>query len=421
MRILLVADGRSPIARRWLELLASCGYEVHLASSFPCGPLEAAASLHVLPVAFGRFAGSGATMGVGSASRSSLRPVIARFRSLFLKGRYVFGALSVQAYGSSFRRLAREIQPDLVHALRIPFEGMLASAAPRGVPLVVSIWGNDLTLHANGSERMRALSMRCLRRADGLMADARRDVRLGKLWGFAPDAPTLVVPGSGGLDLEGMRRPDQEGGGRFGDLPTDTPLVINPRGFRPGSVRNDTFFQAVPRVLQVFPRAVFLCPAMAGQAEAIQQVDALKIAGRVRLLEPLPQVELWGLFRRAQVMVSPGAHDGTPNSLLEAMACGCFPVAGDIESIREWITPGLNGLLVDPGDPGALGEAILTGLMRPDLRARAAEHNARILLQRAERGQVRQQVMAFYEGMRERAIRDEGTGDQEETRVENRE
>ena len=46
------------------------------------------------------------------------------------------------------------------------------------------------------------------------------------------------------------------------------------------------------------------------------------------------------VFQGARVAVSPSTHDGTPNTLLEAMSCGSFPVAGDIESLREWIEPG---------------------------------------------------------------------------------
>lgn len=41
------------------------------------------------------------------------------------------------------------------------------------------------------------------------------------------------------------------------------------------------------------------------------------------------------LFRLADVTVSLSEDDGTPNTLLEAVACGCFPIAGDIESVRE--------------------------------------------------------------------------------------
>ena len=99
---------------------------------------------------------------------------------------------------------------------------------------------------------------------------------------------------------------------------------------------------------------------------------------------------------RAEVSVSVSAHDGTPNSLLEAMACGCFPIAGDIESIREWITPGVNGLLVEPSKPQALAEAILLALDHPELRSSAAEANLKIIQQHAEVNLVRSQIQVFY-------------------------
>ncbi len=103
------------------------------------------------------------------------------------------------------------------------------------------------------------------------------------------------------------------------------------------------------------------------------------------------------LFRSAQVVVSPTTHDGTPNTLLEALACGCFPVAGDLESIREWITPGENGLLVDPTDPAALAAAILRGLNEPALRQQVAARNAAIVAERAEYTRNLARAAEFYE------------------------
>ena len=179
-------------------------------------------------------------------------------------------------------------------------------------------------------------------------------------------------------------------------LPAGVPLVVNPRGFRPGSVRNDVFFSAIPLVLQRRPDVSFVCPAMAGQPEAIQAVQRYGLKNKLFLLPHLPQKNLWDLFVRATVMVSISQHDGTPNTLLEAMACGCFPVAGDIESIREWITPGVNGLLVEPTSPQGAAEAILTALDSPGLRKSAAEINQRLIAERAEVSVVRETIRAFY-------------------------
>ena len=36
MKILLIADGRSPITRRWIESMRAANIEVYLASTYPC-------------------------------------------------------------------------------------------------------------------------------------------------------------------------------------------------------------------------------------------------------------------------------------------------------------------------------------------------------------------------------------------------
>jgi glycosyltransferase involved in cell wall biosynthesis len=205
------------------------------------------------------------------------------------------------------------------------------------------------------------------------------------------------------LDLEeinGVRNIVQQVGSQFDHLfPADTPLVVNPRGFRTGSVRQDTFFAAIPFILERRPSVWFACAAMAGQREALRAVGRYHLENKVTLLPHLPQTDLWGLFARAAVTVSVSQHDGTPNTLLEAMALGALPVAGDIESIREWITPGVNGLLVEPTKPNALAEAVLLALDSPSLRTRAAEVNAEIIAERASAETVREKIRIFYEGV----------------------
>jgi glycosyltransferase involved in cell wall biosynthesis len=136
---------------------------------------------------------------------------------------------------------------------------------------------------------------------------------------------------------------------------------------------------------------------MAGVREAVETVQKLGVESAVELLPARPHAQMAELFRAAQVVVSPSTHDGTPNTLLEAMACGCFPVAGDLDSIREWIKPGENGLLVDPGDPAALAAAILRGLNDAALRKQAAGRNAAIIAERAEYTRNMTRVVGFYE------------------------
>jgi glycosyltransferase involved in cell wall biosynthesis len=136
---------------------------------------------------------------------------------------------------------------------------------------------------------------------------------------------------------------------------------------------------------------------MACEPKAVRWVEELGLERNVELLPKLSRVEMAGSFRRSSISVSPTTHDGTPNTLLEAMACGCFPIAGDLESIREWITPGENGILVDPEDPQAIGQAIIHALEGSDLRSIALETNRRLIAERAEAHEVMELVVRFYE------------------------
>jgi glycosyltransferase involved in cell wall biosynthesis len=404
MHILLVADGRSPTTRGWVQGLAALQHQVSLVSTYPCSRVAGVSDQFTVPVAFGALAGSqAAALARAGSGASGMKRMLGHARRLVLEMRYLLGPLTLPFYGSRLRAVIQQCKPDIVHALRIPFEGMLAAAAQPEIPLVVSIWGNDLTLHARGSAAMRRLTVRVLRRANGLLADAGRDLRLGQEYGFSPQRPMMVLPGAGGIDLLGMYRIRAQATEALAAvLPRDLygpdrpPIVVNPRGFRPGSVRSDTFFEAIPLVRERDPRVMFICTGMAGQPDALRYVQRWKLQDSVRLTPFLPQAQLWSLFQKADVNLSVSSHDGTPNSLLESMACGCFPVAGDVESIREWITPGVNGLLVEPGKSQSVAEAVLLALDQPALRASAAEANLEIIRTRAEAGFVRSQMEIFY-------------------------
>ena len=391
MRILFVADGRSPTAISWLQYWIDTGHQVHLVSTFPCKRPKGLVSLFVLPVAFSTLAGGQAK---NTSAVSGKQGMVARLRGWLRLLRYILGPISLLFYQERFRMLVGQIQPNLVHALRIPFEGMLAGFTPAQIPLVISTWGNDLTLHAKGSFLMARQTRQVLGWADGLIADTKRDIRLGIEWGFQPDKPSMVVPGAGGIRLDEMQKasiiealPDE--------LP-DAPIIVNPRGQRPGSLRQDIFFQAIPMVLEKIPQAIFICPSLRGDGESEQQVNQLGIRSNTKLWPRLSQGQLWALFKKSQVFVSPSIHDGTPNSLLEAMACGCFPVVGNIESMREWVQPGINGLLVDALDARSVAEAITQAINQPVLRRDAARYNAALIAERADYATNMSRVEDFY-------------------------
>ena len=411
MRIVFIADVRSPISRGWISYFIERGHEVHVIATYPCLPgLLSGANVTQLPIAFSKLARTGPDGGIKSKRSRLFNLSVGSLRSRSAFGLLIaawtwISPLEIYRHTRTLRRLLTDISPDIVHAMRIPFEGIIASiATPNEMPLVTSVWGNDLDWIARQNPLVARQTRRVMRRTDGLHCDCFRDVRLAKReWDLDEEKPTAVLPSSGGIkrslfypgetDLvirEQLR------------IPTDAFVVINPRGFR-GYVHNETFFKAVPSVMRQIPNVVFLCSAMQNNSFAEKWVRKLDIGHAVRLLPTVPRERMANLFRLAQVSVSPSVHDGTPNSLIEAMACGCIPVAGDIESVREWITDEENGLLCDPRNTDSVAQAIVRALKDQGLRDSAREINVRLVDERADYDKVMLEAEEFYHRVIQRA------------------
>ncbi|MFC2042634.1 glycosyltransferase family 4 protein [Chloroflexota bacterium] len=406
MRLLFVVDGRSPIALNWISYFVDSGHEVHMVSTFNCEPDLDLASMNVVPVAFsGTKPLDNKSAPPRNESRSGFIPAVSvKLRTSL---RQWLGPFTLPQAGVKLREIILKNQPDLVHAMRIPFEGMAASLAKTDAPLLISVWGNDFTLHAESTPLMASYTRKTLEKMDALHADCKRDIRLAIGRGFDRTKPTVVLPGGGGVQLNMFYPPNSDSDLKSGKQSSEQMsvqkngqersrfTVINPRGLR-AYVCNDVFFQAIPLVLAEEPAVQFVCTTMAGERSALRWVDELGISEHVSLLPRQTRAKMADLFRQSSVVISPSTHDGTPNTLLEAMACGCLPIVGDIESLREWITPGFNGLLIDPNDPQNMAEAILTAINHDDLYKRALLYNVDLIAERAEYGKVMDDALRFY-------------------------
>ncbi len=403
MKILYIADGRSPTALNWIDYFVRDGHEVHLVSTFHCQEIPGLASMLVIPVALSGFYGDRAA---GRSSRMSfLRKLLpVEIRTLV---RQMAAPFSFPHVAGTLRGVIEQIKPDLIHAMRIPYEGMIAADALENItkaedgrakfPLLVSVWGNDFTLHARSTRAMMRYTRKTLGAASALHTDCQRDQRLAIELGFEASKLKITLPGGGGVRLDRFYPPDDPGEGAVRDALAPV-TMINPRGFR-AYVRNDTFFEALPAVIEKYPEAHFICTGMRDEPQAIHLAAEYCVTQKVELLPSQTPKQMAELFRKAMISLSITTHDGTPNTLLEAMACGCFPIAGDLESIREWITPGVNGFLVDPGNAQALASAILGALAKPELRKHAKKMNLELVKERADYKKCMKAAEKFYEAI----------------------
>jgi glycosyltransferase involved in cell wall biosynthesis len=112
-----------------------------------------------------------------------------------------------------------------------------------------------------------------------------------------------------------------------------------------------------------------------GEPRAASQVGAtikrLGLEDAVRFVSKVSDQRIVELYAEAEVAVVPSLYEGFSLPAVEAMACGVPVVATTGGALPEVVgTDGVTGLLVPPGDPGALALAIGTALDQPELRAR---------------------------------------------------
>jgi glycosyltransferase involved in cell wall biosynthesis len=99
----------------------------------------------------------------------------------------------------------------------------------------------------------------------------------------------------------------------------------------------------------------------------------LGVADAVRFLGRTSDAELGNLYRRAALYAMPSQQEGFGLAYAEAMWHGLPCLGSTADAARQIIVDGETGQLVPYGDSGAVAEAVVTLLTRPDRAARMGE------------------------------------------------
>jgi glycosyltransferase involved in cell wall biosynthesis len=106
------------------------------------------------------------------------------------------------------------------------------------------------------------------------------------------------------------------------------------------------------------------------RAEVEAETRRLGVDGRVHVTGFVPHHRTPAVLASADLLVLPSSYEELGTVLVEALQVGLPAVASDVGGIPEVVQHGRTGLLVRPGDPAALAEAIDAVIGDPERAAR---------------------------------------------------
>jgi glycosyltransferase involved in cell wall biosynthesis len=178
---------------------------------------------------------------------------------------------------------------------------------------------------------------------------------LGDLW---PEVECVMVPY--GIDASlftGQRAPDKH----FVRL-----LFIGKMGFLKGE---QDLLRALQRVVKVAPN--FRLDMLGQLSETITaECRESGLQPLIDHLGPVPLEERMAFFKRADLFVLPTYAEGTPISMLEAMAAGLPVVSTPVGGIPDVVEDGVEGYIVGAGDVEALADRLVRLINDPERRHR---------------------------------------------------
>lgn len=350
MKILIVAM-RSIHTIRWVSQLKDSGHDVHW---------------------FDILNGGHITEWDWVTQHTNWRYKFGNFRGRYFLKRFfpMLHRLFENDVEKKFKTLLEEIQPDVVHSIvmyncTVPIYSIMKNN--KQIKWIYSAWGNDLFYYRKVKAYKEDI-LKVLPQVDYMFADCHRDISIAKEMGFRGEV-LGVFPGGGGYRLteyDNYHKPLEERN------------IILVKGYEQRFGKAINVVQALKNIehhLKNYRVIVF------GADDAFNR-DLCKISNIdfIEIKQHISHNEVLALMGESLIYVGNSISDGMPNTLLEAIIMGAFPIQSNPGgATAEIVQENINGLLIeDPESIQGIQVKVLAAISNYKLLSLAYIYNRKI-------------------------------------------
>ncbi len=296
-----------------------------------------------------------------------------------------------------FRRLIKEIKPDLIHAGPIQTCAFIAILSGFRPILTIS-WGFDLMDDVHRNQWWEWVARYTLKRSTFFTSDANVTRDMAVKYGMDPEK-TIVFPW--GVDLEHFSPTTDYRPSTIVNRPEGSSAVtlFCNRSWE-SRYGVDVLARAFVKVAQQKENVDLILlggGSLGGQLRQIfQNGDVLD---RVTFGGQISQTDLPRWYHMADLYISPSHVDGSSVSLMEALACGLPCLVSDIPANKEWVVENENGWLFRDGDVNQLAEKILAAMNRREKLPEIGRASRRSAEMRADWKKNAETLMNVYRSL----------------------
>lgn len=377
MKILMVAIPNHHFFQ-WVNQLKESGYEVYWFDVTDGGPVVAKISW-VSQI-------KGWKLRWDFPFRNRIKAIVPKIYSYFQKYNEFDLALI-------FEQKINEIKPDVVHCFEMNLSGLpILNVMNRykKISFIYSSWGSDMFYFKEHGIQKTQVAL-FLDRVDYLITDCKRDYNIAVQNGFQ-NKFIGVYPGNGGITFAT----------EFIQTVTKRNIILV-KGYESFGCKASKIIEALQLVpltlLQNFEIVIYSADAVI--IEKIKKnvfFDYLKIKIYSRAIF-IANENLLKVMGETSIHISNNISDGMPNTLLESMGMGAFPIQSNPgNASEEVISDGINGFLIaDPLDSGAIAVLIERAINNYELRASAKAFNVNFIQEMYNRARLKNEIVQIYQ------------------------